>query len=977
MRKIWRELLVAACVGFVCDGYASETKTRPDSLKDVASPEHVAEPLDVGKVTDDWRRTGTYILLGQASQTLSRPGNWQGVSDNSAVVHLAWDDKGLHVAVDVIDDKLMQASPTGAEPWQGDSFELFFNVQPGNQQTSCFRQIAVVPSFEPGGKLEVVCPQGIFAGVEGQTVVYDKGYRVECRIPWSNLSPFRPESGALLGFQILLDDRDSRGRKSQLCWYPSAVTYVQPLEMGVLRLGGKHALPGTQLLAGPSTRCVTDVSRMVFSVLSPLTGVTTARITLLKSSAAGASSPGQERPPVEIPIETMGGRASFGQGAFELSGLEGEGEFGVELLDANKTVVASAPFKTELAGRRYDSLRTRLKTAQERVDGQSMQSDEKVRAEAVAGVKFWLWRLQALYGNEARPECLDVDLLNRMLSELGEVEFAIDKLDKGEDPYADRRGSFVRAYPSPLTGDFRSHALFVPEFYRPEKPLPLIILLHGIFGDDRHLFQMLENVEDLGALVYQAASYRQFDWSDVSAAETWAGLERVLADYSVDCNRIYLIGNHIGGRGVLQLAMDRPGVFAALGSLYPGIDTHLPYPALRLYPEYYEAAVDNHKPFPHFEKPAVPEPLKDGTEKRVYERESLVTRADNIAGVPLLIVYGESDPDAAAERMALFEKCSKAGSDVREVYVPGAQHGSIPPQLSDPKFYQWLLAQKSPPTPEHFKFVVTDLRNNSGWFTRIDSLTSSLAPGRVECVRKGNRFDFTTSGVEALTPIAVTNGLKLGREPVTVVVDGVVFAPLFSDDFPMSVVRTNSGVWQRGTMSPQYKHHGLSGPIDDFQYDRFLYVYGTQGTDEENAALEKATRKLANRGLGTEFHVKADRDVAEEDLKTSHLVLTGTPSNNSLLARLSDRLPLKWTQDGLQVGDNGVEGPAAAACMIYPNPMMPERYVVVITSRDIDGYRRIWDKRAGVDFVLGQFNEDEKKFEATSFGCFGSDWGME
>ena len=55
-------------------------------------------------------------------------------------------------------------------------------------------------------------------------------------------------------------------------------------------------------------------------------------------------------------------------------------------------------------------------------------------------------------------------------------------------------------------------------------------------------------------------------------------------------------------------------------------------------------------------------------------------------------------------------------------------------------------------------------------------------------------------------------------------------------------------------------------------------------------------------------------DVGAAEIAAKHLVLFGTPETNALLRRVADRLPKKW-QAGLR--------------MIAPNPLNPERYVVV------------------------------------------------
>jgi len=68
-------------------------------------------------------------------------------------------------------------------------------------------------------------------------------------------------------------------------------------------------------------------------------------------------------------------------------------------------------------------------------------------------------------------------------------------------------------------------------------------------------------------------------------------------------------------------------------------------------------------------------------------------------------------------------------------------------------------------------------------------------------------------------------------------------------------------------------------------------------------------------------------------------VLWGDPGSNRLLAKLADRLPVKWTAAGLEV--NGVTYPADShvPVLVFPNPLNPKRYVVLnsgFTFREYD-----------------------------------------
>ena len=91
---------------------------------------------------------------------------------------------------------------------------------------------------------------------------------------------------------------------------------------------------------------------------------------------------------------------------------------------------------------------------------------------------------------------------------------------------------------------------------------------------------------------------------------------------------------------------------------------------------------------------------------------------------------------------------------------------------------------------------------------------------------------------------------------------------------------------------------------------------------------------------------------------------------------MEDKLPLRWTNSGLQLGGQRVDGPGSGACLIYPNPLAPERYVVVITATDEAGYQA-WSQRApGGDYVLGRLDAGDKPsgFQVTARGWFDNRW---
>ncbi len=58
-----------------------------------------------------------------------------------------------------------------------------------------------------------------------------------------------------------------------------------------------------------------------------------------------------------------------------------------------------------------------------------------------------------------------------------------------------------------------------------------------------------------------------------------------------------------------------------------------------------------------------------------------------------------------------------------------------------------------------------------------------------------------------------------------------------------------------------------------------------------------------------------------------------------MLAKIADKLPIKWTDKGVTVGDKTYEAGTHVPVLIYPNPLNPKKYVVLnsgFTFREYD-----------------------------------------
>jgi hypothetical protein len=64
----------------------------------------------------------------------------------------------------------------------------------------------------------------------------------------------------------------------------------------------------------------------------------------------------------------------------------------------------------------------------------------------------------------------------------------------------------------------------------------------------------------------------------------------------------------------------------------------------------------------------------------------------------------------------------------------------------------------------------------------------------------------------------------------------------------------------------------------------------------------------------------------------ANLVLWGDPQSNSLLARILPQLPLTWDAQTLTFAGQSYDAAHHAPVLIFPNPLNPQRYVVLNSS---------------------------------------------
>jgi len=228
-------------------------------------------------------------------------------------------------------------------------------------------------------------------------------------------------------------------------------------------------------------------------------------------------------------------------------------------------------------------------------------------------------------------------------ADLHQSEQMLSAFEKGKNPYADHFGDLQKSYQSKVDGSYQPYRLYVPTDYNPSSTYPLLVLLHGMGGNENTMFDgygngaVLKVAEHHSYLVVcpkgrePASMYRGSAEQDV--LDVLADVRRA---YKVNPKRVYLAGHSMGAFGTWSVAADHPDLFAALGPISGGGDIGI---------------------------------------------------APKLKDVPQFVVHGDADPTVNVSQSRLMvEAMKKAGAEVKYTEVPGGNHVAVVVPEFEPMF---------------------------------------------------------------------------------------------------------------------------------------------------------------------------------------------------------------------------------------------------------------------------------------------------
>lgn len=530
----------------------------------------------------------------------------------------------------------------------------------------------------------------------------------------------------------------------------------------------------------------------------------------------------------------------------------------------------------------------------------------------------------------------------RSLLQLG-MERA-DQLLAGTAPWTTETGLVIRGYQSKIDGSFQPYGLVIPANYNPQgtDAVRLDIWCHGRGETLSEVSFLGQRRTQVGAISPPNAIvlhlYGRYCNANKLAGEIdcLEALRAVQSQYRIDEDRIVMRGFSMGGAAAWQFAVHYTDLFAAAA---PGAG----FSETPEFLKFFQKETLNPSPY----------------EKTLWHLYDCPDWCANLTQLPTIAYSGENDIQKQAADI-METALAKEKIELVHLIGPKTGHSYHPDAAAEiERRLASIVARGRNRIPKKIEFVTYSLRYNHMHWLHVDSLAKHWEQARVSA-----EFDFLTADVTINTPQIIVNprnvtGFTLNFEPgwfphgprqrVNVMLSGQEFEVRGKSDFSFRAqFHFTADGWKQGPRPEQpglvRKRPGLQGPIDDAFLDSFLFVKGTGKPSHEKVGKwveAESTRAVEHWRKQFRGHarVKNDSEIKDEDIAAHNLVLWGDPSSNSILARIADKLPIKWNAQSVTVGDQTYPSSRHVPVLIYPNPLNPQKYVVLnsgFTFRDYD-----------------------------------------
>ena len=469
-----------------------------------------------------------------------------------------------------------------------------------------------------------------------------------------------------------------------------------------------------------------------------------------------------------------------------------------------------------------------------------------------------------------------------------------------------------RAYFARNDGSPQPYYVALPANYTPTKKYPLLVFLHGYAPELSKINSwvpapfIVEDAQKRGFILAMPYGRRNSDFVQWGEDDVLRVREECLRLFSVDENRVFLMGASMGGYGAYGTGLHTIGKWAAIAAIAGRSDFYVWFDIERA------------------KLPPWKRVLFDADDPRTLEL--------NARNTPIYVQHGALDGTVPVEHSRLIAAdAGKLGLPLRyEEEKYGTHYGDYQAAAMQ-RAFAWFEGRTLVPTPRALTVIAGDLREARARWASIEAFQNYAQTARLDANVMADKIVVKTTNVARFS-LDLPPAIRPALASVPLEVDGAIVGQ-FAPDKPI--------VWDAPD-AKLGKSPSLAGPFKSLMRDPFLLVYGD--ADDERAARHFAARWKA--WADGDARLQSAAKITGEDKNNFDLILFGTRATNPLIAQIADDLPLELTPDGYRIGAKTVGAKNIGLRLVYPSPWNSARLIGVCSGESYGEalpLNHIWD----------------------------------
>jgi len=429
---------------------------------------------------------------------------------------------------------------------------------------------------------------------------------------------------------------------------------------------------------------------------------------------------------------------------------------------------------------------------------------------------------------------------------LTKLDKAMNMLSQKKDYLDSLRGEYTAAYISKTDDSCQPFILDIPHKYISGVPMPMVVFLHDANQKKSEFFKNIDQEIPFFS-VQVSARGKNTAYLGLAAFNVIETINFMTNFYSVDPDRIYLIGNGMGGYGVWRISAAYPQLFAAIA------------------------------PFGSF---------------------SANIPLQNLFNLPVYVAHGENDLiTPAGYSIAAVDFMKKLACPVVMNILKGVGY-RLKFAIQSVKPVKWLLGNRKSSAPNGV--ILKDnysAFNENAWLKIISRDNPRFPAKAIARFINVNQLVIYFENIETAV-ISLDDKLVDYDSLLGIIINGKYIE--YSAPLPKKIyISKKDNVYSISEKPVKSKDIRLyqSGSWQNFYNGApLMIVKGSSGTEKELKKINKCAREISKWSFvsrtmdSATIPIKKDSELTVEDIKKYNLILLGMPEQNKFVNKIKNKL---------------------------------------------------------------------------------------